>query len=227
MSKPSVTNFSKRTGSPFQKMDQEKDEQNEEVLHKTNYEKQKEKSEELVLKASKEAAEYHSNKPSSGVFPEVATHGAFTTKKVETEKPIENQPLSKSNNGNSKPLLGFPSSANDLALEAKKDLESDPNISTEVREKVIDKLFTLVSMVQHSYESKVRIMTEFERFKDTHLKNDNDENEQLEQLRSTVRQALERGAPKFAGPVAFATLATWLIRHWITVIPKSNTNDVI
>ncbi|XP_047525958.1 uncharacterized protein LOC125063518 [Pieris napi] len=203
MSKPSVTNFSKRTGSPFQKIDQEKDEQkivHEEVLHKTNYEKQKEKSEELVQKVSKKAAEYHSNKPSSGVFTEVVTHGAFTTKKVETEKPKENQPLSKNNNGNSKPLLGFPSSANDLALDAKTDLESDPNISKEIREKVIDKLFTLVSMVQHTYESKVRIMTEFERFKDTHLKNDvrreKEHSEQLYKLninfQSEVIQAIQQ-----------------------------------
>lgn len=202
MSKLSITNFSKRTGSPFQKIDQDKDDKkiiHEEVIHKTNYEKQKEKSEELVQKVNKKAAEYHSSKPSSGVFTEVVTHGAFTSKKVETEKPKENS-ASKNNNINSKPLLGFPSSANDLALDAKSDLESDPNISKEVREKVIEKLFTLVSMVQHTYESKVRIMTEFERFKDTHLKNDvrreKEHSEQLYKLninfQSEVIQAIQQ-----------------------------------
>lgn len=185
MAKLSVTNFSKRTGSPFQKIEQDKDEKkliHEEVLQKTNYEKQKEKSDELVQKVNKKSAEYHSSKPSSGVFTEVVTHGAFTNRKVE-EKPKENQPVPKSNHGNSKPLLGFPSSANDLALDAKSDLESDPNISKEIREKVIEKLFTLVSMVQHTYESKVRVMTEFEKFKDTHLKNEvRREKEHSEQL---------------------------------------------
>ncbi|CAK1541013.1 unnamed protein product [Leptosia nina] len=200
MSKLSVTNFSKRTGSPFQKIEQEKEKiVHEEVLHKSNYEKQKEKTEELVNKVNKKTAEYQSSKPSSGVFTEVVTHGAFTTKKVENDKPKES-PTNKGNNGNGKSRLGFPSSANDLALDAKSDLESDPNISEEVKEKVIDKLFTLVSMVQHTYESKVRVMSEFEKFKDTHLKNEvrreKEHSEQLYKLninfQSEVIQAIQQ-----------------------------------
>ncbi|CAH0721197.1 unnamed protein product, partial [Brenthis ino] len=188
MSKLNVTNFSKRTGSPFKSKD--KDDKldgkvHEEVLQKTNYDKQKEKNNELLQKAHKKSAEYQSNKPSSGVFTEVVSHGAFTSKKFEKEKsPKSDNPSPKSNNGNSsKSLLNLPSSANDLALDAKSDLESDPNISKEVKDKVIEKLFTLVSMVQHIYESKVRIMTEFEKFKDTHLKNEvRKEKEHSEQL---------------------------------------------
>ncbi|XP_038219563.1 uncharacterized protein LOC119837858 [Zerene cesonia] len=186
MSKLSVTNFSKRTGSPFkQDKEDKKTVVHEEVLQKTNYEKQKEKTDELTQKVNKKAAEYQSNKPSSGVFTEVVSHGAFTTKKIEKEKPKEEiVPSSKNNNSNgSKSLLGFPSSANDLALDAKSDLESDPNISKEVKEKVIEKLFRLVSMVQHTYESKVRIMSEFEKYKETHLKNElRREKEHSEQL---------------------------------------------
>ncbi|CAG4978688.1 unnamed protein product [Colias eurytheme] len=184
MSKLSVTNFSKRTGSPFKHDKDEKKVVHEEVLQKTNYEKQKEKSEELTQKVNKKAAEYQSNKPCSGVFTEVVSHGAFTTKKIEKEKPKEeNVVSSKINNNGSKSLLGFPSSANDLALDAKSDLESDPNISKEVKEKVIEKLFALVSMVQHTYESKVRIISEFEKYKDTHLRNElRREKEHSEQL---------------------------------------------
>ncbi|KAJ0170777.1 hypothetical protein K1T71_013549 [Dendrolimus kikuchii] len=157
----------------------------EEASLKSNYEKQKEKQKELLDKVNKKTAEYQANKPSSGVFTEVVTHGAFTPKTVtkDTTK-LENATVIKSNGTNgSKTLLGFPSSANDLALDAKSDLESDPNISSEVKGKVIEKLFSLVSMVQHVYESKVRIMTEFEKFKDTHLKNElRREKEHSEQL---------------------------------------------
>ena len=187
MSKLNVTNFNNRTGSPFKSKD--KDDKpighvHEEVLQKTNYDKQSEKNKELLQKANKKAAEYQSNKPSSGVFTEVVSHGAFTSKKFEKEKsPKIDSPTKTNNGGSSKSLLGFPSSANDLALDAKSDLESDPNISKEVKEKVIEKLFTLVSMVQHAYESKVRIMTEFDKFKDTHLKNEiRKEREHSEQL---------------------------------------------
>lgn len=190
MSKLSVTSFKNRIGSPFNTKDKDKADGkvHDEVLQKTNYDKQREKNNELLQKVNKKTAEYQSNKPSSGVFTEVVTHGAFTTKKTEKEKSPkpENSPTAaKSSNGTppAKSLLGFPSSANDLALEAKSDLESDPNISKEVKEKVIDKLFTLVSMVQHVYESKVRIMTEYEKFKDTHLKNEiRKEKEHSEQL---------------------------------------------
>ncbi|CAH2096925.1 unnamed protein product [Euphydryas editha] len=188
MSKLNVTSFNNRTGSPFNTKDKDKADGkvHDEVMEKTNYDKQKEKNNELLQKFNKKTAEYQSNKPSSGVFTEVVTHGAFTTKKGEKEKSPkpENTVATKPNNGTSlKSLLGFPSSANDLALDAKSDLESDPNISKEVKEKVIDKLFTLVSMVQHVYESKVRIMTEYEKFKDTHLKNEiRKEKEHSEQL---------------------------------------------
>ncbi|XP_031764091.2 uncharacterized protein LOC113514536 [Galleria mellonella] len=191
MSKLSVTNFSKRTGSPFQNKSKETQEEqqgvtHDEVLQKTNMEKQKEKQSELLHKVNKKTAEYQANKPSSGVFTEVVTHGAFTSKTAyKNISKVENvASQSKSTNGsNGSKLLGFPSSANDLALDAKSDLESDPNISKEVKEKVIEKLFTLVSMVQHTYESKVRIMTEYEKFKDTHLKNElRREKEHSEQL---------------------------------------------
>lgn len=188
MSKLSVTSFNNRIGSPFNTKDKDKADGkvHNEVLQKTNYDKQKEKNNELLQKVNKKTAEYQSHKPSSGVFTEVVTHGAFTTKKTEKEKSPkpENSPTAKSSNGTpAKSFLGFPSSANDLALDAKSDLESDPNISKEVKEKVIDKLFTLVSMVQHVYESKVRIMTEYEKFKDTYLKNEiRKEKEHSEQL---------------------------------------------
>ncbi|CAH2245716.1 uncharacterized protein LOC120634307 [Pararge aegeria] len=184
MSKLTVTNFSNRTGSPYKIKDKEEQEGrvHEEVLQKNTYDIQKEKNNELLQKVNKKTAEYQSNKPSSGVFTEVVTHGAFTSKKFEKEKsPKTEAPVTKANS--SKTLLGFPSSANDLALDAKTDLESDPNISKEVKEKIIEKLFTLVSMVQHAYEAKVRIMTEFDKFKDTHMKNElRREREHSEQL---------------------------------------------
>lgn len=186
MSKLSVTSFTNRTGSPFK--NKEKDQQegriNEELPQKTSHDIQKEKNQELLQKATKKTAEYQSNKPSSGVFTEVVSHGAFTSKKSEKEKPPKiDTPAAKHNNANSKSLLGFPSSANDLALDAKSDLESDPNISKEVKDKVIEKLFALVSIVQHVYESKVRVMTEFEKFKETHLRNElRREREHSEQL---------------------------------------------
>nr|XP_026498720.1 uncharacterized protein LOC113402638 [Vanessa tameamea] len=192
MSKLNVTNFTNRTGSPFNttdNTDKQDGKVHDEVLQKTNYDIQKEKNNELLQKVNKKTAEYQSNKPSSGVFTEVVTHGAFTSKKVEKEKSpkLEIAQSTKANNGHSsKSFLGFPSSANDLALDAKSDLESDPNISKEVKEKVIEKLFTLVSMVQHVYESKVRIMSEYEKFKDTHLKTEirkeKDYSEQLYKL---------------------------------------------
>lgn len=189
MSKLTVTNFSGRTGSPFQNRDKEQPDAivHEEVLQRSQYEIQKEKNNELLQKVNKKTAEYQSNKPSSGVFTEVVTHGAFISKKVEKEKvqKVESVTPTKYGNGTngSKSLLGYPSSANDLALDAKSDLESDPSISKEVKEKVIEKLFKLVSMVQHTYESKVRVMTDFEKFKDTHLKNEiRREKEHSEQL---------------------------------------------
>lgn len=183
MSKLSVTSFTNRTGSPFKNKDKEEEGRvHEEVLQKTSHDIQKEKNQELLQKVNKKTAEYQSNKPSSGVFTEVVSHGAFISKKSEKEKsPKIDTPAAKPNN--SKSLLGFPSSANDLALDAKSDLESDPNISKEVKEKVIQKLFTLVSMVQHVYESKVRVMTEFDKFKETHLRNElRREREHSEQL---------------------------------------------
>ncbi|KAM3959824.1 uncharacterized protein ACR2FA_006107 [Aphomia sociella] len=191
MSKLTVTNFSKRTGSPYQKktnetQDESKGVVHDEVLQKTNIEKQKEKQSELMQKVNKKTAEYQASKPSSGVFTEVVTHGAFTSKTANKNIPklenVTSQPKP-TNGSNGSKLLGFPSSANDLALDAKSDLESDPNVSKEVKEKVIEKLFKLVSMVQHTYESKVRIMTEYEKFKDTHLKNElRREKEHSEQL---------------------------------------------
>lgn len=187
MSRLTVTSFTKRTGSPFQKgKESPTDSKNvhEEVLEKTTFEKQKEKQSELMQKVNKKVAEYQSNKPSSGVFTEVVTHGAFTSKTANKPAKVESPtpPKTTTSNG-SKSLLGFPSSANDLALDAKSDLETDPNISPEVKEKVIQKLFGLVSMVQHVYESKVRIMTEFEKYKDTHMKNEmRREKEHSEQL---------------------------------------------
>ncbi|XP_045780811.1 uncharacterized protein LOC123877905 [Maniola jurtina] len=187
MSKPTVTNFSNRTGSPYSKdkNDGQESRVHEEVLQKTSHDIQREKNNELLQKVNKKTAEYQSKQPSSGVFTEVVAHGAFNSKKNEKEKsPKIDPPSTKANNANSsKSLIGFPSSANDLALDAKSDLESDPNISKEVKEKVIEKMFTLVSMVQHAYESKVRIMTEFDKFKDTHLRNEvRREREHSEQL---------------------------------------------
>lgn len=207
MSRLTVTNFSRRTGSPFQSKSKESSPEttkvvHEDVLQKAHFEKQKEKQSELIQKVNKKTAEYQSNKPSSGVFTEVVTHGAFTTKSQVKEKtpPIESVQQKNTNGSNSKSLLGFPSSANDLALDAKTDLESDPNISKEVKEKVIEKLFKLVSMVQHTYESKVRIMTEFEKYKDTHMKNElrreKEHSEQLYKINMTfqneVVQAIQR-----------------------------------
>lgn len=207
MSKLTVTNFNNRTGSPFKaknnKEPQEAKNVHEEVIHSTHYVKQKEKQNELIQKVNKKTAEYQSNKPSSGVFTEIVTHGAFVKPGQENNVKSETRAISppKSNGANgSKSLLGFPSSANDLALDAKTDLESDPNISKEVKEKVIEKLFTLVSMVQHVYESKVRIMTDFEKFKDTHLKNESrrekEHSEQLYKLnmnfQNEVVQAIQR-----------------------------------
>lgn len=211
MSKLTVTSFAKRTGSPFQKGKDNQEEikiGHEEIVEKSAFEKQKEKQSELIQKVSKKAAEYQSNKPSSGVFTEVVSHGAFTSKKGNTNstsniKPpkVESPTPPKSNASNgSKSLLGFPSSANDLALDAKTDLESDTNISKEVKDKVIEKLFALVSMVQHTYESKVRIMTEFEKYKDTHMKNEmrreKEHSEQLYKLnmnfQNEVVQAIQR-----------------------------------
>lgn len=211
MSKLTVTNFTKRTGSPFQKNKETPEEikiVHEEVIEKSTFEKQKEKQSELIQKVNKKAAEYQSNKPSSGVFTEVVSHGAFTSKKGNTKNPsntsspkVESPTPPKSNGSNgSKSLLGFPSSANDLALDAKTDLESDANISKAVKDKVIEKLFALVSMVQHTYESKVRIMTEFEKYKDTHMKNEmrreKEHSEQLYKLnmnfQNEVVQAIQR-----------------------------------
>lgn len=197
MSKLAVTNFTKRTGSPFQNK-QEQIIVHEELLQKSSFEKQKEKQNELLQKVNKKTAEYQSNKPSSGVFTEVVTHGAFTSKNASKDNAVKAE-TSKPANG-SKSLLGFPSSANDLALDAKSDLESDANISKEVKEKVIEKLFGLVSMVQHVYESKVRIMAEFEKYKDTHMKNEvRREKEHSEQLykvnmnfQNEVVQAIQR-----------------------------------
>lgn len=188
MSKLTVTNFSKKPGSPFHKAKEPPEEQrvvHEEIVQKTHFEKQKEKQNELLQKVNKKTAEYQASKPSSGVFTEVVTHGAFTSKTANNKPKTETSPTppKPSNTSNGSKLLGFPSSANDLALDAKTDLESDPNISKEVKEKVIKKLFTLVSMVQHMYESKVRIMTDYEKFKDTHLKNEiRREKEHSEQL---------------------------------------------
>lgn len=186
MSKLSVTNFSNRAGSPYKK-GEEKAITHEEVLEKTHLEKQKAKQNILLNKVNKKTAEYKENKPSSGVFTEVVTHGAFTIKVNEKDKPKAETatPAAKSGNGNnnSKSLLGFPSSANDLALDAKSDLESDVNVSKEVKEKVIKKLFMLAQMVQHVYESKVRIMTEYDKFKELQLKNESRrEREHSEQL---------------------------------------------
>ncbi|KAJ8709748.1 hypothetical protein PYW08_009752 [Mythimna loreyi] len=212
MSKLTVTSFTKRTGSPFQKGKSPEEIKivHEEVIEKSTFEKQKEKQSELIQKVNKKAAEYQSNKPSSGVFTEVVSHGAFTSKKgntntttsTRTSSPkVESPTPPKSNGSNaSKSLLGFPSSANDLALDAKSDLESDANISKEVKDKVIEKLFALVSMVQHTYESKVRIMTEFEKYKDTHMKNETrrekEHSEQLYKLnmnfQNEVVQAIQR-----------------------------------
>lgn len=203
MSKLSVTNFSNRAGSPYKK-DEEKTRTHEEQFEKTHLEKQKAKQYLLLNKVNKKTAEYKENKPSSGVFTEVVTHGAFTVKTNEKDKPKPETTttLAKSGNGsgNSKSLLGFPSSANDLALDAKSDLESDLNISKEVKEKVIEKLFMLAQMVQHVYESKVRIMTEYEKFKELHLKNESrrekDHSEQLYKLnmnfQNEVVQSLQR-----------------------------------
>lgn len=186
MSKLSVTNFSNRSGSPYKK-GEEKTIAHEAVFEKTRLEEQKAKQNVLMNKVNKKTAEYKENKPSSGVFTEVVTHGAFTVKANEKDNPKAEttSTAAKSGNGNnnSKSLLGFPSSANDLALDAKSDLESDLNISKEVKETVIKKLFMLAQMVQHVYESKVRIMTEYDKFKELQLKNESRrEKEHSEQL---------------------------------------------
>ncbi|GBP27739.1 hypothetical protein EVAR_82788_1 [Eumeta japonica] len=186
MSKATVTDFSKRTGSPYQNKNKDDADgrvtsNDEEALKKSNKSTEKEKREELLEKINKKTAEIQSNKPKDGIFIEVVTHGAFTAPKsfitAENEckksSKIEakHAPIKNLTNG-SKSLLGFPSSANDLALEAKTDLESDPNISKDVKEKVIEKLFMLVSMVQHLYESKVRISTDFEKYKEKTLRDE-------------------------------------------------------
>ncbi|KAJ2941492.1 hypothetical protein O0L34_g14539 [Tuta absoluta] len=202
MSKLTVTNFSNKTGSPFKGQNQEVKVVHQEELEKTHFEKQKEKQSELQHKVNKKTAEYQASKPCSGFFTEVTTAGAFKSSGKERLTKSESPTPPKAINGSngSKSLFGFPSSANDLALDAKTDLESDPNISKEVKDKVIEKLFTLVSMVQHVYESKVRIMTEYEKFKDTHLKNESrrerEHSEQLYKLnmsfQNEVVQAIQR-----------------------------------
>lgn len=183
MSKLSVTNFSKRNGSPFQHKPNNNTNviQQDVVIQKTNHDIQKEKQIELQDKVNKKTAEIQSNRNANdgGCFTEVVSHGAFQGKgKAPTpEKSVSPKPP------NGTKLMGFPSSANDLALEAKSDLESDKNISDEVKEKVIKKLFGLVAMVQHTYESKVRIMTEFEKFKEKYFKDElRREHEHSEQL---------------------------------------------
>ncbi|KAG7297419.1 hypothetical protein JYU34_019406 [Plutella xylostella] len=212
MSKLAVTDFSKRTGSPFQSKTGRETENSsivhEEVFEKV-YERQKEKQSELQQKVNKKTAEIQANKPSDGFFTEVVTHGAFTSKannngnntKTSTKLPVAKTTAANNTSiGSKTSLLGFPSSANDLALDAKSDLESDPNISKEVKDKVIEKLFALASISQHIYESKVRIMTEFEKFKDVHLKAEGRrEKEHAEQLyklnmnfQSEVVQAIQR-----------------------------------
>lgn len=210
MSKLSVTNFNKRTGSPFQsKINLEKQSetniqlQQEVSIQKTNFDLQKQKQHELQEKVNKKTAEIqsHKNSDNEGCFTEIQAHGAFQgnvniNKKVTVECNSNSQ---KQSNG-SKSLLSFPSSANDLALEAKSDLESDKNISEEVKEKVIKKLFVLASMVQNMYESKVRIMTEYEKFKEKHLKDEGrrekEHSEQLYKLnisfQSEVIQAIQQ-----------------------------------
>lgn len=207
MPKLSVTDFSKRNGSPFQdRTSPEETLNHEEVLQKTYFEKQKEKQSALIEKVNIKTADVKSNKiaRSDGCFTEVVTHGAFTSKtankRLPTKSPTPAVKPTNGSNGSKSPLLGYPSSANDLALDAKTDLESDPNISAEVKEKVIEKLFALASIAQHIYESKVRLMTEFERFKDTHLKNEvrreKEHSEQLYKLnlnfQSEVIQAIQQ-----------------------------------
>lgn len=208
MSKLTVTNFSNRKGSPFQAKTADTDSivTHEEVLQKSNYEEQKCKQSELIKKVTKKTAEYQAKKPCSGVFTEVVTHGSFSPKNVvkdnNTNKTGNASSVPKTSNANrsSSSLLGFPSSANDLALDAKTDLESDPSMSNEVKEKVIEKLFKLVTMVQHVYESKVRIATEYEKYKETHLRNDlrreKEHSEQLYKLnmnfQSEVVQSIQR-----------------------------------
>lgn len=218
MSKLSVTNFNKRTGSPFQNKNNKEDNScnetnvivhQEVVLDKSNYDVKKEKQQVLQEKVNKKTAEITTNKMvnNKGFFTEVVSHGAFHGPKAKSKSP---SPESKcvspkpptNNNGSSasKSLMGFPSSANDLALEAKSDLESDKNISDEVKEKVIKKLFALVSMVQHTYESKVRIMAEYEKFKEKSLKEESrrekEHSEQLYKLninfQSEVIQAIQQ-----------------------------------
>lgn len=200
MLRPTITDFSKRQGSPFTAKNIEQQVLvHEEKLDRSPYDRQKEKQNELQEIINKKTAEIQSNKRGSdGCFTEVVSHGAFTSKSRSATPPKSRSPTG-IENGN-KTLLGFPSSANDLALEAKSDLESDPNISDEVKEKVIEKLFKLVSMVQHTYESKVRVMTDFEKFKDVHLKQElrreKEHNEQLYRLnmnyQAEVVQALQQ-----------------------------------
>lgn len=201
MSKLTVTNIKR----PILNKKDMPNEVKQEEIQKTHYDKQKEKQTELMQKANKKTAEYQSSKPSSGVFTEVTTSGAFTSKNAPVKEAVKSDSRASSpRNGNgsngAKSLLGFPSSANDLALDAKSDLEADANISKETKEKVIEKLFTLVSMVQHVFESKVRIMAELDKFKDTHLKNEirreKEHSEQLYKLnmnfQNEVVQAIQR-----------------------------------
>lgn len=229
MSKLTVTNFTNRTGSPFKaksnKENQEAKNIHEEVIQSTHYVKQKEKQNELIQKVNKKTAEYQSNKPSSGVFTEVVTHGAFVKPGQDNViKPETRASTPPKNNGSivSKSLLGFPSSANDLALDAKTDLESDPNISKEVKEKVIEKLFTLVSMVQHVYESKVRIMTDFEKFKDTHLKNESrrekEHSEQLYKLNMNFQNEVVQAIQRLKSEIDIS-------RHVTRNVEESTVND--
>lgn len=194
MSKTTVTNFTRRIGSPFQKASPDKQDiilQQEVKIQKSNYNMQKEKQHILEEKANKKICDIQTSKiaNSDGFFVEIQSHGAFQNPKHANGKVNTNiKPIVAKQNNNietngSKCLMGFPSSANDLALEAKSDLESDKNISDEVKEKVIKKLFVLVSMVQHMYESKVRIMTEYDKFKEKYLKDESRrEKEQSEQL---------------------------------------------
>lgn len=232
MSRLTVTNFSKRAGSPYQNKQKETDEikiVHEEVLQKSNFEKQKEKQSELLQKVNKKTVEYQSNKPSSGVFTEVVTHGAFTSKTTPKDKlaKVENPPATSKNNGSngSKALLGFPSSANDLALDAKSDLESDPNISKDVKEKVIEKMFGLVSMVQHVYESKVRIMSEFEKFKDTHMKNEirreKEHSEQLYKLNMNFQNEVVQSIQRLKSELDISRNAS------LNIVDKDSSSNVI
>jgi hypothetical protein len=234
MSRLTVTNFNKRTGSPYQSKSKESSPDttrvvHEDVLQKTHINKQKEKQSELLQKVNKKTAEYQSHKPSSGVFTEVVTHGAFTTKSPAKEKSPEVSPAKSNGSNGSKSLLGFPSSANDLALDAKSDLESDPKISNETKEKVIEKLFKLVSMVQHTYESKVRIMTEFEKFKDTHLKNElrreKEYSEQLYKLNMNFQNEVVQAIQRLKSEIDISRNVTVDVEQSKTSEPKNSSVD--